>query len=348
MAKSRNEYLQERLAIAKTINPSVAVTIPTGTISKTKLTELDAALNKVIYPSGVYGATGTPAPTGGTGSTSKTSTTNTQNWLEFMRLTLENWGLPTLASVARDFLNQGFEADTVLLKIQETPEYQQRFTGNVARQKAGLSVLGPKEYLAMEDAYRAVLRSSGMPTGFYDEPQDFANFISKDVSATELKSRVDLASTVVNSADPFLVGQLKDYYNLTKGEMLAYTLDPERAIPLIERQIKAAEFGAAAQRQDITVSAPMAEQFASMGITKTQAEQGFQTVAQVLPGATKLAEIYDKTYGQEQAIAETFGGAGAAQAAEQRRQLAELEKSSFAGQAGVGRGSLARPGQGQI
>jgi len=53
MAKSRNEYLQERLAIAKTINPSVAVTIPTGTISKTKLTELDAALNKVIYPSGV-------------------------------------------------------------------------------------------------------------------------------------------------------------------------------------------------------------------------------------------------------------------------------------------------------
>lgn len=346
MAKSRNEYLQERLALAKSINPSVAVTVPTGTISKTKLTELDAALNKVIYPSGVYGATGTPAPT--TKTPPVTNTTNTQNWIEYLRLTLENWGLATLAPKARDYLNQGFEAETVLLKIQETPEYEQRFIGNMARKKAGLSVLGPKEYLAMEDAYRAVLRSSGMPTGFYDEPQDFANFIAKDVSATELKSRVDLASTVVNSADPFLVGQLKDYYNLTKGEMLAYTLDPERAVPLIERQIKAAEFGAAAQRQDITVSAPMAEQFASMGVTKTQAEQGFQTVAQVLPGATKLADIYNKTYGQEQAIAETFGGAGAAQAAEQRRQLVELEKSSFAGQAGVGRGSLARPGQGQI
>jgi len=346
MAKSRNEYLQERLALAKSINPSVAVTVPTGTISKTKLTELDAALNKVIYPSGVYGATGTPAPTNKTPPV--TSTINTQNWIEYLRLTLENWGLETLAPKARDYLNQGFEAETVLLKIQETPEYEQRFIGNVTRKKAGLSVLGPKEYLAMEDAYRAVLRSSGMPTGFYDEPQDFANFIAKDVSATELKSRVDLASTVVNSADPFLVGQLKDYYNLTKGEMLAYTLDPERAVPLIERQIKAAEFGAAAQRQDITVSAPMAEQFASMGVTKTQAEQGFQTVAQVLPGATKLADIYNKTYGQEQAIAETFGGAGAAQAAEQRRQLVELEKSSFAGQAGVGRGSLARPGQGQI
>lgn len=348
MAKSRNEYLQERLAIAKTINPSVAVTVPTGTISKTKLTELDAALNKVIYPSGVYGVTGAPAPVAATGTAAKTSTTNTQNWLEYLRLTLENWGLATLAPKARDFLNQGFEADTVLLKIQETPEYVQRFTGNVARQKAGLSVLGPKEYLAMEDAYRAVLRSSGMPTGFYDEPSDFSNFIAKDVSATELKSRVDLASTVVNSADPFLVSQLKDYYNLTKGEMLAYTLDPERAMPIIERQIKAAEFGAAAQRQDITVSAPMAEQFASMGITKTQAEQGFQTIAQVLPGAERLSNIYDRTYGQQEAIAETFGGAGAAQAAEQRRQLTELEKSSFAGQAGVGKSSLSQSMLGQI
>lgn len=277
-----------------------------------------------------------------------TTQNNSQNWVEFLRLTLTNWGLSNLVGKATDFLNQGFEAETVLLKIQETPEYEQRFSGNTKRKQAGLSVLGPKEYLAMEDAYRAILRSSGMPTGFYDEPQDFANFIAKDVSATELKSRVDIASTVVNSADPFLVSQLKDYYNLTKGEMLAYTLDPERAVPLIERQIKAAEFGAAAQRQDITVSAPMAEQFASMGVTKTQAEQGFQTIAQVLPGATRLSDIYNQNYGQEQAIAETFGGAGAAQAAEQRRQLVELEKSSFAGQAGIGKASLTRPGQGQI
>lgn len=348
MAKSRKEYLEERLTLAKSINPSVAITVPTGTISKTKLTELDAALNKVIYPSGVYGATGTPAPTPTNQTPPITDTTNPQNWTEFLRLTLNNWGLPTLTDKAIDFYNKGFEAKTILLKIQETPEYAQRFAGNVVRSKAGMAPLDPDAYLKLEDAYRSVLRSSGMPIGFYDDPSDFSNFIAKDVSATELKSRVDLASTVVNSSDPFLVGQLKDYYNLTQGEMVAYTLDPERAVPLIERQIKAAEFGAAAQRQDITVAAPVAEQFASMGITKTQAEQGFQNIAQVLPASERLSNIYDRTYGQEEAIAETFGGAGAARAAEQRRQLIELEKSTFAGQSGVGRTSLGQQTQGQF
>jgi hypothetical protein len=370
---SRQEYLKQQVATAKAagapanvvadlnkqINaagknikraPEGAVNVP-GTVEY-----IDNQINQLLYgvsgsgAGGIAGkaAPGFQAPEGTTAVIPTTSTSNPQNWTEFLRLTLNNWGLSTLTDKAIDFYNKGFEAKTILLKIQETPEYAQRFAGNITRSKAGMAPLDPDAYLKLEDAYRAVLRSSGMPIGFYDDPSDFSNFIAKDVSATELKSRVDLASTVVNSSDPFLVGQLKDYYNLTQGEMVAYTLDPERAVPLIERQIKAAEFGAAAQRQDITVAAPVSEQFASMGITKTQAEQGFQNIAQVLPTAERLSSIYDRTYGQQEAIAETFGGAGAAQAAEQRRQLAELEKSSFAGQAGVGRTSLGQQTQGQF
>jgi hypothetical protein len=370
---SRQEYLKQQVATAKAagapakviadlnkqINaagknikraPEGAVNVP-GTVEY-----IDNQINQLLYGTsgsgegGIAGkaAPGFEAPKATTPVIPTTSTSNPQNWTEFLRLTLNNWGLSTLTGKAIDFYNKGFEAKTILLKIQETPEYAQRFAGNITRSKAGMAPLDPDAYLKLEDAYRSVLRSSGMPIGFYDDPSDFSNFIAKDVSATELKSRVDLASTVVNSSDPFLVGQLKDYYNLTQGEMVAYTLDPERAVPLIERQIKAAEFGAAAQRQDITVAAPVAEQFASMGITKTQAEQGFQNIAQVLPASERLSNIYDRTYGQEEAIAETFGGAGAARAAEQRRQLIELEKSTFAGQSGVGRTSLGQQTQGQF
>jgi hypothetical protein len=367
---SRQEYLKQQVATAKAAGAPAKVIsdlnkqitqagkgIQRGSVNTPGTVEyIDNQINQLLYGvsgSGEGGIAGKAAPEfkapeGTTAVIPTTSTSNPQNWTEFLRLTLNNWGLSTLTDKAIDFYNKGFEARTILLKIQETPEYGQRFAGNVARSKAGMAPLDPDAYLKLEDAYRAVLRSSGMPIGFYDDPSDFSNFIAKDVSATELKSRVDLASTVVNSSDPFLVGQLKDYYNLTQGEMVAYTLDPERAVPLIERQIKAAEFGAAAQRQDITVAAPVSEQFASMGITKTQAEQGFQNIAQVLPTAERLSSIYDRTYGQQEAIAETFGGAGAAQAAEQRRQLAELEKSSFAGQAGVGRTSLGQQTQGQF
>ena len=46
--------------------------------------------------------------------------------------------------------------------------------------------------------------------------------------------------------------------------------------------------------------------------------------------------------------AETFGTAGAAEATRKRKQLAELERSAFAGQAGVGTPSLAKTTQGQF
>lgn len=331
--KVQSEVAKSLAGVQNVVNPNVKV--PT-------LTELSGGL---VQGQGTFGGqTGVPTVT--------SSTDNSLNWFEFLRLTLDNWGLGVLSNKAREFINQGFEPRTILLKVQETPEYEQRFSGNVARRKAGLSVLSPDVYLSTEDAYRSIMRQSGLPKDFYDTPEDFANFIAKDVSAAELKSRVDLGTSVVDNNDPMLINQLSTYYNLTKGEMIAYVLDPERSMPLIERQIKAAQIGAAAQRQDITVSAPVSEQLVGMGVTQSQAEQGFQAVAQVLPEATLLSSIYRKQvdggYGQQEAIAETFGTAGAAEATRKRKQLTELEKSAFAGQAGVGTPSLSRTTQGQF
>lgn len=270
------------------------------------------------------------------------------DWTEQLSILFKNYGLETLAPKIKEFVQQGFSPDTVTLKLQETPEYQQRFVGNAARIKAGLPVLSPKEYLATEDAYRQIMRTTGLPKGFYDSTDDFSKFIESDVSPTELKQRVDLAQTAIDNADPYYTRTLQEMYGLSNGDMIAQVLDPQRALPFITKQAQAVQFGAAAVRQGLQVAKPVAEQYAGMGVTQQQAEQGFQAIAQILPTAEKLGQIYGQNYNQDQALSEVFGGPMSAEAIQRRKRLSEMEQSSFAGQAGVGRGSLSRGMSGQI
>jgi hypothetical protein len=52
-----------------------------------------------------------------------------------------------------------------------------------------------------------------------------------------------------------------------------------------------------------------AEGLAGYGITKAQAQQGYQQIGEFLPTATKLGDIYKNPYDQAVAEAEVFGTA---------------------------------------
>jgi hypothetical protein len=272
------------------------------------------------------------------------------DWSEYLSQVFESYGLGTLSPKIKEYVQQGFTPDTVTLKLQDTPEYQQRFSGNTARKKAGLPVLSPAEYLATETAYKQAMRTAGLPTGFYDNPDDFSNFIGVDVSPAELKERVDIAAQTIEGADPFFKQQLKQYYNVNDGDMVAYALDPNRALSLIQRQSQVVQFGAEAARQGITAPKSMAEQYAGLGVSQQQARQGFEQVAEILPTAQKLSQITagSQPVGLEETTSAVFGGAQSAEAKRRIQNLSQQEQSRFAGQAGVGRTSLSRGMSGQI
>jgi hypothetical protein len=273
------------------------------------------------------------------------------DWIAYLTQVFNSYGLGTLAPKITQFIQQGFSPDTVALKLQETPEYQQRFSGNESRRKAGMPVLSPAEYLALESDYRQIMRASGLPSGFYDEPTDFAKFIGVDVSPAELKQRVDIAALSLENADPFYTRQLQQYYNMTSGDMLAYVLDPDRALPLITRQAKAAQFGAEAARQGLTVGLPTAEQFAGLGVTQDEARSGFEQVAAIAPEAQRLGAVFagqEEAVDQEGVISAVFTGEGSADYRRRLQKLSEMEQSLFSGQSGVGRGSLGGAQTGQF
>ncbi len=162
-----------------------------------------------------------PTATVSTGISEKT------DWIEQLRLIFSNYGLDSLAPKITEFIQMGYSPDTVTLKLQETPEYKQRFIGNESRRKAGLPVLNPAEYLSVEASYKKIMRDAELPAGFYDQPDDFGKFIGADVSPTELQERVSIANQSLQNADPFYTDSLRRFYGLNTGDMIAYTLDPE-------------------------------------------------------------------------------------------------------------------------
>lgn len=268
------------------------------------------------------------------------------------------YGMGALVEPLKQFIQQGMSSAEFTLRLRDTDAYKKRFAANASRIAKGLGALSEAEYIGLEDQYQNIMRNYGLPSSYYTRgdmgrQEGFEKFISNDVSAVELEDRITTAQKRVINANPEVSTALKQFYpDITNSDILAYTLDPEKGLEGIKRKITAAEIGGAAIAQGLQTGVTRAEELAQYGVTKDQAQQGFQTIASVVPRAGVLADIY-KTgpYGQTQAEQEVFGLAGAEEAAKQRRKLSELERASFSGSAGAAQGALGREramGQGQF
>jgi hypothetical protein len=242
------------------------------------------------------------------------------------------YGLATLAPKIFSYIQNGYSADTIALLLQDTAEYKQRFAGNELRKKQGLAVLNPADYLATEASYRQIMASAGLPKSFYDTPQDFTNWIGGDVSPTEIKSRVDLAVAATTQADKYTKQQLAAYYGVDDSHLTAYFLDQSRALPLLQKQEQAAQFGAEAARRGLLSDRASMEDYVSQGFTQSQAAQGFQQVAEELPNLQALAARYGTVFGQKEEEQSVFGTG--ASAVTKKRGLASQERAMFGGSSG--------------
>jgi hypothetical protein len=310
-------------------------------------TYIDSNGNRIRVALYSDGSTGTPENLGLDSGVSQQRT----NWISELTSAFESYGLGSLVPAITGFIQQGYTPDTISLKLADTPEYKQRFIANEDRRKKGLSVLDPATYLATEASYRTVMRAAGLPEGFYDQPDDFAKFIANDLSPSEFKQRVDIASLSINSADPFFIDTLSRMYNISAGEMVAYALDPDRALPFITRQVQAAQFGAEGARQGLQIGTPMAETYVGLGVTREEAAQGFEQIAQILPEAERLSSVFrDQTsgVGMEETTSAVLGGEQSAEYKRRLQRLSEMEQSLFAGSSGVSQFSLQQGQAGQF
>lgn len=263
-----------------------------------------------------------------------------QSAFDAMMLLLNEYGLGELADTLKGLIQSGVtDSASIQLALQQTDAWKRRFAGNEMLKQAGLPVLSVAEYLATERSYAQVMKNYGLPAGFYDDPHDFATFIGNSVSANELQQRAQMYADVARREDPALTDQLSAM-GLSQGDILAYMMDPNRALPLIQQKYQTALIGGAARRAGVTPDTAYAQHLADLGISEQQAAQGYGQIAQELPTDQRLGQIYNDSIAQSDLESETFDGNGAVTA--KKKRLASQERAAFSGSSGVGQGSLSR------
>lgn len=257
---------------------------------------------------------------------------------------LRAYGLESLAPTVLGFITQGYSSDTIQVLLPETPEYKQRFQANEARRKAGLPVLSPAEYLSVEDSYRQIMSSAGLPIGFYDQPSDFTSWIAQDVAPQEVQQRVATAKEIVNNLDPGALGYMRQWY--TDGDLVAYALDRTRAADVLERQWKASQAASAGRDNGLRLNQGQAEQVGNLGLSDIQMRAGMSEAANLGTSAQRLSTVYGGQFTEQDAIDATFFSSQPAQ--QRARKLASQERASFSGSSGVTSKSLSAKTAGQL
>lgn len=244
---------------------------------------------------------------------------------------LDSADLGSLADDLFGFIQQGYSADTIQLLLQETAEWKQRFAGNEKRKQAGLPILAPGEYLAVEASYRQVMRTFGLPSGFYDSYSDFADAIGADISPQELQARLTQRQLVVESGElSGVAAYMRAHYGLSTGDAVAYFTDPTRALPLLEKQVRASEIGAAARTATFGELDPLvAMRLAERGITEDSALGKFAEIAGMSELTRQLPGQGGPTVTRDELITAAFEGNATAQ--QQIVQTSKARAAQFAG-----------------
>jgi len=259
------------------------------------------------------------------------------------------YGLEALVTPLQDLIKQGLSGPEFQIALRNTDAYQKRFIANADRIKKGLTALSPAEYLALEDGYQSIMRNYGLPASYYTKDSlgtqaGFNKLIANDVSALELEDRIVTAQKRVLDAAPEVTTALRQFYpDINNGDILAYTLDPEKGLTEIKRKITAAEIGGAALSAGLKTSLTDAEYLRRYGVTAETARAGYGAIGGGLERGRQLASIYQEPdYTQAVAEEEIFNLPGQTEAQQKRKKVIGLEKATFGGQTGVSSGALSQ------
>lgn len=249
------------------------------------------------------------------------------------------YGLETLAPFINTRIMADVSEEMLLLELYDRPEYQKRFPGMASLRKKSRTIT-EKEYMDIEKAMTQTARFFDLPKGFYDNPDDFGKLIGAEVSAKEYQDRLQVGQDLARTLNPSVKQQLIDFYGVGEGDLTAFVLDADKALPLIQKQAKAAQFvgiGRAAGFELRGITSGQAENIAG---TESYAKLSERELAQALGQAgqlrrtqKRLSGIEGQDYSEQEALSAVIEGSPQALLASQQR--AQREGARFSARGGV-------------
>lgn len=270
-----------------------------------------------------------------------------KNAADYLIALFKQYGLGELAPEIIKLVQDGVtDPASVTLALSETQAYKKRFAANEVRKQKGYKVYSPAEYLDLEESFRKILKFNGLPEGFYDQPDDFTNWIAGDVSPDEINDRVTIANDIVLKKDPQYLSALEKM-GLNTGDLTAAVLDLKRAFPILKKLTLSAQIGAEANRFGLSWSKERADYLQGLGVTQEDARQGYGMVADNLITAGKLGQRFGTVYDQNDLEQDLLIEKGQGPSSAKRKKIAGWEQGLFSGSSGSGKGSFASKTRGE-
>lgn len=256
----------------------------------------------------------------------------------------KGYNLENLGQFINEKIMDDVSEDMLMIEMYERPEYKTRFPGMEALRKAGKAI-SEGEYIRIENQMQQTARFFDVPKGFYDGPEDFGNLIAKGVSAKEYQDRLQVGQDLARSLNPNIKGALLDLFGVGEGALTAYVLDPEKALGLIQKQAKAAQFVGYARESGFGLQGITSEEALNLAgtapyanLSEQQLQKSLQQAGQLRREQARLAGIEGEPYQEKEALDAVITGSPDALLASQRR--AQREVARFSERGGVTASSL--------
>lgn len=199
--------------------------------------------------------------------------------IDAVKAAFTQYGLQSLFGKVEEYAKAGYNADAIVMLLRDTPEYKQRFPAMQSLMDKGRAI-SEAQYIEYERSTAQIEQKYGLPDGML--MGHVTDMLTNEVSLQELNDRVTIAVADSIMAPDDLKATIRDYYGLDPDTALAaYYLDPDIALPLLEKQSAAARIGTWGSRQGVQgVNVGMAEYLQELGVNEQQAQQGFGAVKQ--------------------------------------------------------------------
>jgi len=268
--------------------------------------------------------------------------------------TFKQYNLEELIPTIKQFLKDNLSPAEAALELRKTDTYKQRFKGNEGRIAKGLQAYSPQEYLNAEESYYSLLKNT-LP-GLANKAT-FQKLIAGGVSPVETQDRINKVFNKIDNASADVKNELGRYfsqYNVNdpttqRNQLAEAILSGDDPVVKLEQNVQKAQLRAGATAAGYVTSEQRIESIQGLlsqaGVSDTYktGQQGFQTLSQLEPITTKLANIYKEApVSEEELQKEAFLGLKS----ERRKKLGEKEQAAFSGRAGTAQVSLAQEGKG--
>jgi len=268
--------------------------------------------------------------------------------------TFKQYNLEELIPTIKQFLKDNLSPAEAALELRKTDTYKQRFKGNEGRIAKGLQAYSPQEYLNAEESYYSLLKD--ILPGLANKAT-FQKLIAGGVSPVETQDRINKVFNKIDNASADVKNELGRYfsqYNVNdpttqRNQLAEAILSGDDPVVKLEQNVQKAQLRAGATAAGYVTSEQRIESIQGLlsqaGVSDTYktGQQGFQTLSQLEPITTKLANIYKEApVSEEELQKEAFLGLKS----ERRKKLGEKEQAAFSGRAGTAQVSLAQEGKG--